>query len=1343
MNRLLSATLATIIISGCGGSGGGTPTERLLPPPPSASGVSITGTATKGPLDSSDLEFLPIDAFGDVSGSAVVTAVTAADGSFSAIIPQGSGALLVRSSGGSYIDEADREPNPALKRRITLGAGEGLESLLPPGTTSVTISIATQALLDKTRRESTGDTFLQHFAANRALAEAAFGFDIVSTAPANPVSPDPGLAEAQRQYAMVLGGLANLVSRVSIDAGFPDPTIETILAVVRDFSDGEVDGLEDGTVVMVAGAPMGVYSLNEEITRFRNNNFDSYSSTPLIAVDESVFSQPGIPINTTPMAVGDSYSLDVGATLTIDAPGVLLNDTDADGDALTAVALVGPANATAFSLAPDGSFTYTHNGSSLDPDSFSYTAGDGVNDSNAAIVTLTFTNTAPVASDDADTVLEGGTLNGASVLDNDTDAEGNSLVAILVTGPVNAADFFLDSDGTFFYAHDGGETAQDQFSYIANDGVDDSAPANVVINITPVNDPPIAQDDNINVDQGATQTILTDGAISVLNNDSDAEGDALTAALVIPPTSGQLTLNPDGTFVYSHDGSQTATDQFTYMVSDGIANSNVVPVFITVNPPGNTPPVAIDDSLSVAQGGIQSVLNSGLDSVLDNDFDNDQDPLAATLVDPPNNGQLTLFADGRFEYQHDGSQTQGDQFTYVANDGTDDSNIATVDVCVVGTNSGLINSYDFNGDLSDTLANGVDLVASGGAVDVGRYFFEPNQGLRLTQALPCVTDYAVEIRFQVNDEVLEFNKLIDFQELASDPGVYIFEGGINFFPQPDVAGLLALDTDFTVGIARAAGQVEVYLDGNLLFSFADVENVAVPLQNVLNFFVDDFGTLQGESFAGSVDFIRIHNDASTFGTQPNGNNPPTGIILDNTSVDEGQPIDTIVGTLSTIDPDCCDAHIITFVPGPGSDDNALFRLTSSAGVFSLRTAAVFDAAQTPTLSIRLQTDDQDNQGDGTFQQAFTITVNPSGGGNSPPIALDIDNFTVVEGQPTGTTVGNFTTTDPDTGDTHIYSLVAGAGDTDNALFDIAGATLITAAVLDFQQGQIRSIRVRTDDQNGGTLDQIFIIVVEPAGNVPPTAINLDNLTVLEGEPAGTPVGTLTSADANLGDVHLYTLVAGAGGEDNAFFSIVGDELQTATTLDAAQTPTLSVRIRTDDQNGGTFEEFFPIIVLSQLSDNANLASLTLLNVTLVPPFDPSTLNYTATVPFTVSSTQVSPTSESAGATITFNGFPVASGSVSTLGLAEGDNAITIGVTSEDGLTTNIYTVTITRQSAAAFAQSAYIKASNTGASDRFGFSDNFTPTALSADGNTLAVGASEEGSAATGINGNQGDDSAS
>ena len=110
--------------------------------------------------------------------------------------------------------------------------------------------------------------------------------------------------------------------------------------------------------------------------------------------------------------------------------------------------------------------------------------------------------------------------------------------------------------------------------------------------------------------------------------------------------------------------------------------------------------------------------------------------------------------------------------------------LGTVALCATALTGGaaqaaLINSYDFDGSYADTLGAGNDIVGSGGVISGGEYIFSGNQGLRLTDALPSTTDYAIELGFSVSDSVGGYNKVIDFQDLASDLGLYIYSGALD------------------------------------------------------------------------------------------------------------------------------------------------------------------------------------------------------------------------------------------------------------------------------------------------------------------------------------------------------------------------------------------------------------------------------------------------------------------------------------------------------------------------------------------------------------------------------------
>ena len=168
--------------------------------------------------------------------------------------------------------------------------------------------------------------------------------------------------------------------------------------------------------------------------------------------------------------------------------------------------------------------------------------------------------------------------------------------------------------------HDGGETTSDQFTYRVSDGKGGVDTAIARISINPVNDEPVANNDFFTVNEGQ---VLNVGPAGVLSNDSDADLDALTAALVEPPQNGSLQLDADGSFRYTHDGSETRADHFTYRASDGNGGSSIAQVTLNINAVNDAPTVR-DDRYSVSAGGTLTVAAPGL---LANDSDPDGGPL--------------------------------------------------------------------------------------------------------------------------------------------------------------------------------------------------------------------------------------------------------------------------------------------------------------------------------------------------------------------------------------------------------------------------------------------------------------------------------------------------------------------------------------------------------------------------------------------------------------------------------------------------------------------------------------------------------------------------------------------
>src|SRR5262249_40176527 len=149
------------------------------------------------------------------------------------------------------------------------------------------------------------------------------------------------------------------------------------------------------------------------------------------------------------------------------------------------------------------------------------------------------------------------------------------------------------------------------------------------------------------------------------------------------------------------------------------------------------------------------------------------------------------------------------------------------------------------------------------------------------------------------------------------------------------------------------------------------------------------------------------------------------------------PAGTVVGAFSTTDPDSGDTFTYSLVSGTGSTDNASFTIDASG---NLKTAASFNFEAKNSYSIRVKSTDA---GGLTTENVFTISVTNA---NEAPTDVALSNRSIAQNQPPGTTVGTFSTTDPDSADTFTYSLVSGTGSTDNVFFAIdANGNLKSAA----------------------------------------------------------------------------------------------------------------------------------------------------------------------------------------------------------------------------------------------------------------------------------------------------------
>jgi VCBS repeat-containing protein len=421
--------------------------------------------------------------------------------------------------------------------------------------------------------------------------------------------------------------------------------------------------------------------------------------------------------NTAPVANNDSFTTNEDTPLNVASPGVLGNDTDANGDTLTAALVTGPSRAVSFTLNANGSFAYTPAANFNGTDTFTYRANDGTANSNVATVTITVTavNDAPTAAAQSVTTDE----DTAKIIAlGGSDIDNISLTFSIVAGPTHGsltgpgtASCSTVANGTgtpganctanVTYTPNPNYNGSDSFTFRVNDGALDSTAASVSITVTAVNDAPTAAAQSVTTDEDTAKIISLGG--------SDIDSPSLTFSIVAGPTHGSLTgpgpascssvANGTGTpgsnctasVTYTPNANYNGSDSFTFSVNDGALNSTSSTVSITVTAV-NDAPTASSQAVSTNEDTAKPITLSGADI--------DSPSLTFSIVVGPTRGALGAISAPACSPVTNGTGTSGstctasvtytpnanangsDSFTFKVNDGALDSSVATVSITV-------------------------------------------------------------------------------------------------------------------------------------------------------------------------------------------------------------------------------------------------------------------------------------------------------------------------------------------------------------------------------------------------------------------------------------------------------------------------------------------------------------------------------------------------------------------------------------------------------------------------------------------------------------------------------------
>ncbi|HKQ95911.1 MAG TPA: Ig-like domain-containing protein, partial [Aestuariivirgaceae bacterium] len=458
---------------------------------------------------------------------------------------------------------------------------------------------------------------------------------------------------------------------------------------------------------------------------------------------------------------GPVANADVGSTTenAAVAGNVLSNDTDADtSDVLSVSAVNGGAGNVGASVAgtygsvvigPTGAYSFTPNGAAnalaageTATDVFTYTVSDGQGGTASASLTITITGTndGPVANADTGSTTENAAVAG-NVLSNDTDADSSDVLSVAAVNGQAAnvgasvagtyGSVAIGADGSYSFTPNGaanalaaGEVATDTFTYTVSDGNGGTATTSLTITITGTNDGPVA-----NADTGST-TENAAVAGNVLSNDTDADtSDLLTVSAVngqaanigasVAGTYGSVVIGANGAYSFTPNGAanalaagETATDVFTYTVSDGNGGTATASLTITITGT-NDGPVANADTDSTTENAAAS------GNVLSNDTDADtSDVLSVSAVNGAAGnvggsvagtyGSVVIGADGSYNFTPNSAanalaagETATDTFAYTVSDGQGGTATASLTITITGTNDGPI----ANADVGSTTEN--------------------------------------------------------------------------------------------------------------------------------------------------------------------------------------------------------------------------------------------------------------------------------------------------------------------------------------------------------------------------------------------------------------------------------------------------------------------------------------------------------------------------------------------------------------------------------------------------------------------------------------------------------------
>ncbi|HIF9443541.1 TPA: Ig-like domain-containing protein, partial [Photobacterium damselae] len=735
-----------------------------------------------------------------------------------------------------------------------------------------------------------------------------------------------------------------------------------------------------------------------------------------------------------------------------------LTATDADGDNLTFNPGSDPTNGQV-TVNPDGSWEYVPKPDFNGEDSFTVVVDDGNGGTDTITVTVNVTpvNDAPVGEDVSAETQEETAVTGQLTA---TDVDGDNLTFKPGSNPENGS-VTVNPDGSWEYVPNPDFNGEDSFTVVVDDGNGGTDTITVTVNVTPVNDAPVGEDVSAETQE---ETAVT-GQLTA----TDVDGDNLTFKPGSDPTNGQVTVNPDGSWEYVPNPDFNGEDSFTVVVDDGNGGTDTITVTVNVTPV-NDAPVGEDVSAETQE---ETAVTGQLTAT-----DADGDNLTFKPGSNPENGQVTVNADGSWEYVPNTDFNGEDSFTVVVDDGNGGTDTITVTVNVTPVNDAPVGEdvsaetqeeTAVTGQLTATDADGDNLTfkpgtnPENGSVTInsdGSWEYVPNTDFNGEDSFTVVVDdgnggtdtITVTVNVTpVNDAPVGEDVSAETQEETAVTGQ-----------------LTATDVDgdnltFKPGSNPENGSVTVNPDG----SWEYVPNPDFNGEDSFTVVVDDGN--------GGTDTITVTVNVTPVNDAPVGEDVSA----------ETQEETAVTGQLTATD---VDGDNLTFKPGTNPENGSV--TINADGSWEYVPNTDFNGEDSFTVVV-------DDGNGGTDTITVTVNVTPV---NDAPVGEDVS----AETQEETAVTGQLTATDAD-GDNLTFK--PGTNPENGSITINADGSWEYVPNPDFNGED--SFTVVVDDGNGGT-DTITVTVnVTPTNDAP---IGDDVSTETQEETAVT--GQLTATDAD-------------------------------------------------------------------------------------------------------------------------------------------------------------------------------------------------------------------------------------